>query len=154
MISLSAYLVFQLWYYIYVDNFGVLGFEADRVHDAFRGLCDKFEENRLVVHEKVEHSSSVCEILGVSLDIGQFCTSVTNRRYWRVYDALGYILRVGKCSGEVLEVLIGHCTYCSLVNRKLMSIFSACYAFMRSSYAVCVPLWKSVVMNLKFLEVL
>ena len=61
-----------------------------------------------------------------------------------VRKAAYYLLTMSKVSGQTIEVFLGHCTYCSLVNRDLLVCFSAAYAFIQKHYYKPVPLWTSV----------
>ena len=59
----------------------------------------------LSVHD-LEMSGGEVKALGVELDSRFLRTGVTWERYW-----LGPLLARGKANGEMLEVLVGHCTY-------------------------------------------
>ncbi|CAK0810807.1 unnamed protein product, partial [Prorocentrum cordatum] len=43
--------------------------------------------------------------------------------------------------GRVWEVLLGHLTFCALINRSMMSVFRSIYAFIGKYYATPMPLW-------------
>jgi hypothetical protein len=47
-------------------------------------------------------------------------------------------------TGQELEVLLGHFTFSMLLNRPALSVFNACYSFIRRYYRVRHTLWASV----------
>ena len=52
VITISVELWCLLWYYVYVDNLGVLGASKWLVSDAMDQLCESFEKDALVIHER------------------------------------------------------------------------------------------------------
>ena len=121
-----------LWHYVYADNLGVLGQDADTVRRALDEKVAAFNKLRLGIHE-VELFESKGQALGVVVDCERLCTSITGRRRCRLERALAYALQRGKLSGRDLECLLGHCTYAGLVRREVLSVISACYAFVQAS---------------------
>ena len=59
--------------------------------------------------KKVDGSGGVTE--------GRRMTCLTVRRFWRFGGALRASLRQGRCSGQVLEIVVGHCTFAALFRR-------------------------------------
>ena len=56
--------------------------------------------------------SSIREFtLGVELDGQCLCTKVTHKRFWRVRRALEHVESHRRISGDMLRVLLGHCTF-------------------------------------------
>ena len=49
-----------------------------------------------------------------------------------------------KISGEALEIIVGHATFCALLRRELLSIFSSVYAFIYGHYHDYVAPWREV----------
>ena len=76
------------------------------------------------MHE-VEVFTDAAPVLGVVLDGRKQNTSLTMKRVWRLRRALRAVLRRGRISGQALEVLIGHATYCAMIERALMSCLHA-----------------------------
>ena len=56
---------------------------------------------------------------------------------------------IGKANGEMLEVLVGHCTYAALVRRPVLSVFHGVYRFIQAERGKQVVLWPSVVEELQ-----
>lgn len=54
------------------------------------------------------------------------------------------VLHRKRISGRILEVVLGHITFCCLCNRQLLCIFAAIYKFIRRNYYAPVPLWPAV----------
>jgi hypothetical protein len=54
------------------------------------------------------------------------------------------LLKRGRCSGRVLEVVIGHCTFAALVNHMTLNVFHRVYRFIQSCYWSPAPFWRSV----------
>jgi len=133
----------QLWHFVYVDNFGVIGRSHEGVRQALEGLCDVMSSQGLVMHEK-ELSSNSVEVLGVTLDCASRCTRASGKRFWRVRGALRYLLWKGRCTGSCLEVIVGHCTFLGLIRREILSVFHTVYAFMEANYNIVSQLWVSV----------
>ena len=47
-------------------------------------------------------------------------------------------------TGQVLEIVLGHATFCALTCRSLMSIFNTIYRFIQSNYYCPAVLWRTV----------
>ena len=129
--------------YAYVDNLGILGQDADAVKRALDEKVAAFNKMKLDIHE-VELFERKGSALGVVVDCERLCTSITGKRRCRLERALAYALQRGKLSGRDLECLLGHCTYADLARREVLSVFSACYAFVQASYWERQAMWPSV----------
>ena len=105
----------------------------------------------LAVHG-LELSGGEMKALGIELDSRLLRTSVKRERYWRLYGALSYLLSRGNANGEMVEVLVGHCTYGALVRRPVLSVFHCVYRFMLAERGKQVELWPSVVEELRVLR--
>ena len=79
------------------------------------------------------------EALGIHLDGQRHVTWNTLKRFG-TEGGLSSI-DMSKVSGQIIEVFLGHCTYCSLVKRDVLVCFSAAYAFTQKHYYKAVPLW-------------
>ena len=114
-------------YYIYVDNIGFISIERDLVAELLC-LCEEaFGRRQLVLHET--GLGDVVEALGTVLDGRAHQTRITTKRFWRLRGALTRILTVRRCSGRVLEVIIGHCTFVGLLARESLAVVHTVYAF-------------------------
>ena len=69
---------------------------------------------------------------------------INPKRLWKVRQGIIGLLRRGRCSGRALEVVIGHATFCGLMNRWLLSVFHAVYGFIYRHYHDAAPLWPTV----------
>ena len=74
---------------------------------------------------------------------------MSRESYWRLYEALSYLLLRGKANGEMLEVLVGHCTYAALVRKPVLSVFHCVYPFIGAERGRQVELWPPVVEELQ-----
>ena len=143
----SKKVVNEIWYYVYVDNLGVLGAEKGEV-DAIRNeLKSVFGRLNLTLHAEGLHGGAV-DALGVTVDGGAALTTINVDRMWKIRQGIRGILQRGRCSGVVLEVILGHCTFAALVNRLTLSIFDDCYKFMKANYFTTTKLWPSVIEEL------
>ena len=135
-------------HFVYVDNLGVLSPSRQAVEDGLAELSQKFTAEKLLLHPgEVLHER--IKALGVELDGKSLTSKISPDRFHRVRQGLRCILHRGRCSGRVLEILVGHCTYCGLMNRSLLSVFHNCYKFIRSTYYVSTKLWASVASELR-----
>ncbi|CAK8988362.1 unnamed protein product, partial [Durusdinium trenchii] len=130
-------------FYVYVDNLGVLDTDAANVELAMQGLQQHFNSLGLELHAS-EVSCGAIESLGCILDGSNLKSAVNPKRLWKVHQALTGLLGRGRCSGQALEKVVGHCTFCSLMNRRTLVCFSACYAFIHARYNEVATLWPSV----------
>ena len=129
--------------YVYVDNLGVLGLDRSRVEASLEELQAKFNGLGLQLH-KSEVGSDKLEALGCIVDGKGMKSSITPHRLWKLRQAITGLLRHRQVSGRAVEVLVGHLTFCGLMARPALSIFSACYAFIQAAYEKSLPLWPTV----------
>ncbi|CAK0796853.1 unnamed protein product, partial [Prorocentrum cordatum] len=129
--------------YIYVDNIGVFGSDGRIVASRLEDVWAAFEARGLAVHE-VSTSDSGVEALGVLLDGRRRRTGLTSKRFWRVRGALLALAARRRVAGRQVEAVIGHATFCGLVRRETLTVFSTVYPFIRRHYDEPVMLWASV----------
>ena len=111
-------------------------------------LCEETCGRRqLVLHETV--IGDVVDALGTVLDGRAHQTRIIPKRFWRLRGALTRILTVRRCSGRVLEIIIGHCTFVGLLARESLAVFHTVYAFIRKYYMSTGYLWQSVLEELR-----
>ena len=84
------------------------------------------------------------ETFGTALDCHRHTTSLTGKRFWRLYKALGALLRRKSLTGQALEIVLGHCTCCALVDRRVLSCFHTAYCFVQSNYSSAAFMWPTV----------
>ncbi|CAE7243495.1 pksN [Symbiodinium natans] len=130
-------------HYVYVDNLGVLSMDRSVVESSLSSITETFEQRGLKLHPGEVKSHKV-DALGCRLSGRQCRASLKPARMWRLRQGIRHMLKMRCVSGRVLEVLIGHATYCSLLNRCLMPIFHATYKFIRKHYGERVTLWATV----------
>ena len=130
-------------HYVYVDNLGVLSPHEGVVRGALQDLDEHFGGRGLLLHpQKVgQHETKA---LGTLLDGARLCSRITSDRFHRVRQAIRGLLRRGQASGQTLEIVIGHSTFCALNNRMTMtmSVFSSCYKFIQKNYYNRAALWE------------
>ena len=107
-----------------------------------------FSGGGLDLHELLVESGRQ-KVLGTSIDCSRQAHLLTSKRFHRLCKSISALLRSQRTTGIVLEVIIGHCTCCALIDRRLLSILSAVYRFIRSCYATPTPIWPSVRYELK-----
>ena len=136
------------YHHVYVDNLGVLSRSRELVATGLAELTEPFNQKGLLLHAgEVGHDN--IQTLGVSLDGANLTTSLTPERFHRVRQGVRGLLHRGRCSGKMLEIVVGHCTYCGLLHRGALSVFHAVYKFIQRHYSDTVKLWPSVKVELR-----
>ena len=69
------------------------------------------------------------ELLGIELNCQLGCTRLTSKRFWRLERGLEAAVQRQRMSGEVLSIIVGHCTFAGLVCRQSLSVFKSVYGF-------------------------
>ncbi|CAE8643896.1 unnamed protein product [Polarella glacialis] len=133
----------ELLYFVYVDNIIIVGYAQDEVDRALGKVVEALNRVGLETHEE-ESAKPLAIALGIELDGVKRRTRLTDKRFWRLHAVLTWALRRKKLRGEQLEIILGHCTFAAMVNRNLLSVFSASYKFIRAKYLENCGLWKSV----------
>ncbi|CAK0816207.1 unnamed protein product, partial [Prorocentrum cordatum] len=127
-------------HYIYVDNLGILTCDPAHTASILSDAASRFESAGLVTHEH-EVSVTSSKALGTHLDLVGLGVSLSPSRLWKVRQGVLFALSCRKLPGRVWEVLLGHLTFCALINRSMMSVFRSIYAFIGKYYATPMPLW-------------
>ena len=112
------------FHYAYVDNMGVFAARVDTVADALDEAKHAFESHGLLLHE-IELHPGRADTLGVAVRTRGLFTAPTPKRLRVLRRGLGAFLLLSYCTREIVEVLLGHCTYAALTCRLLMCVFSA-----------------------------
>ncbi|CAK0795079.1 unnamed protein product, partial [Prorocentrum cordatum] len=134
--------------YCYVDNLGVLADDEEYVRKGLTAVTETFGSQGLAVH-KTDVACECGVVLGIEVDGARGRTRPTAKRFWRVRDSIQEVLRRGVCSGQELEVLVGHMTFVVLIRRELLSILQGTYRFVKKLYYEKAPLWQCVKDELK-----
>lgn len=130
-------------HYVYVDNLGIISPHEAIVGEALEQLSPCFDERGLILHPgELQHED--IRALGCSMRGDIMATRITPERFIRLRQAVGALMRRRKISGRILEVVLGHITFCCLCNRQLLCIFNTIYKFIRKHYYSPVRLWDSV----------
>ncbi|CAK0879112.1 unnamed protein product [Prorocentrum cordatum] len=106
-----------------------------------------FEPVGLALHKSESHGGAG-EALGTELDGVRLRSGITSSRFWKLERGLTGLLARGRCSGQALEKVIGHCTFCGLAARGSLSIFHTVYMFISVQYLDVGPMWPKVVEEL------
>ena len=116
----------------YVDNFVVLTQQKGLAYELADRVGQSLRERGLPTHP-VEAGAGL-ETLGWKFSSDHPMVQVTPKRMWKLRLATRELLRVGVCDGRLLERIIGHYTFAGLLQRGFLSIFQACYVFIRKHY--------------------
>ena len=127
---------------VYADNFLSFSTVAGVTSEVIDRVSATLTAAGMVVHE-VERETEDTEVLGWLFEKGHVIRP-TRRRVWRCRLAIRAILAQGRVSGRVLEKLVGHLTFVSLLRRESLAVLSSVYAFIRRSYDAETVLWDSV----------
>ena len=114
--------------YVYVDNLGVISSDKHQVEIALEQVTEHFTAKELLLHPGEVHRSRI-KSLGVELNGTSFTTRVSAERLHRVRQGIRALLSRKRASGRVLQIVIGHATYCALANRRVMPIFHTVYKY-------------------------
>ena len=134
-------------YYVYVDNVGVFGPHVSWCQTVQTALAKAFDDGGLETHEHGIFDSKG-NTLGIDFDLKEFSRGVKGERGWKVREAFLAILRRRRVAGWVIEVMVGHATFCGLSLRGSLCVLNAVYRFIYAHYDIAVPLWNSVVQEL------
>ena len=130
-------------HYVHVDNLGMISTNTGALKEALTQVTNEFYARGLDLHPG-EVAQQGVDTLGCRVDGVNYCTTLKPTRVHKVRQALRGLLIRGKCSGRLLENMIGHLTYSFLMARPLLSIFDRTYKFIKRHYDAKVPLWPSV----------
>ena len=129
-------------HFVYVDNLGILS-TACALNHAFSQVTKVFYDHHLNLRPgEVKHEA--VDTLGCRVDGVKHVTTLKPSRAHKVRQALRGLLQRGKCSGRLLENIVGHLTYSFLMARPLLSIFDRVYKFIKRHYDAKAVLWSSV----------
>jgi hypothetical protein len=115
----------------YVDNFAAFDTAPERVQVAVEQARRALEKHGLPVHEE-ELCTPVTELLGWLVDGRQGRLAPTQKRVWRLRQAIAEVLTRKRCSGQQMQKLLGHCTFVGLVRRESLSCFNEVYRWIES----------------------
>ncbi|CAK0880338.1 unnamed protein product, partial [Prorocentrum cordatum] len=132
----------------YVGNFATVSLDPEVATASCQAIRDVLVARGLPVDEFAPAAPRVIftglDILG---DVGVIRCKVG--RLCRLRQALLGLLRRGYASPLALSAVVGHCTWGMITNRPMLSIFHAVYRFMGQDSRRALPLWPSVVAELR-----
>ena len=79
----SRKVVDEIWYYVYVDNLGVLGANEEEVGAIMKELKTVFGSLNLTLHAEGLHDGAV-DALGVTVDGEAALTTINVERMWKI----------------------------------------------------------------------
>ena len=141
-LSPSGSLVANRKHYVYVDNLGVFDSCPDSVARSLQELDDVFKGPNLLLHPG-EVSATVAKALGTWVHCDKLCSSLTSTRLHKVRAGIRALLKRRKVSGQLLEIVVSHATFCALSSRGLLSLFHSVFAFVQANYYTPTSLWQS-----------
>lgn len=112
----------------YVDNFAVIGHNAKEVQARSNVIAKTLRSWGLTVHEEVEASLD-CDFVGLHMDGKRQTFSIKPSRLLRLRAAIDELLIRNSCSGDIMQILLGHLTWAMLCRRESLSFVDKCYAF-------------------------
>jgi hypothetical protein len=142
-IVLTAGSTGQMRFHLYVDNLGALACSEAEVAETLGESKDQFNRKQLLLRDEEIHQTGGIP-LGVRLNGESKTTMLTEARFWKLRQGIMAVLKRRRISGRLLEIVVGHATFCALVNRLSLSIFHTVYRFVCAHYYVSSQLWSSV----------
>ncbi len=137
----------------YVDNFAVIASSPEVAIEGVQKISAILVSKGLRVHPpegcSLDFTPSSLDFLGMTFRQKHGLLQVKSDRAWRLRFAIDEIIRRKQVSGQLLESVLGHSTWLALIRRESLSIFSAIYPFIKSNYETIVPLWDSVIWELR-----
>ena len=127
----------------YVDNFGVFGTSPAAVNQGLSRIATTLRGFGLTVHEEEEAQMSA-DFVGLHCDGKSGYVSIKPGRILKIRSAVDELLRRQFCSGKLLQLLLGHCTWALMGRREGLSILRSSYAFMHQNLNRSSRLWPSV----------
>ena len=94
----------KIYFYIYVDNIGVLCCCVGPVKRAVKQLKHLFKKVGLDLHGE-EINIGASKALGCCLDGKRLETRIDRDRMWKMHQAIDGLLIMHRCSGRMLEVI-------------------------------------------------
>ena len=87
----------------------------------------------LVFHEETPVSKS-CEFVGIEIDLHLLELKNTWRRVWRLYKAIRCLLRLGRCTSKIMQVVVGHIVHMLSLVPAALSVIARVYDFIEAGH--------------------
>ena len=104
-------------HYVYVDNLGVISPHEALVKSAIQEMEDHFGQTGLLLHPGEVHEGET-KALGTLLDGENLCSKISHECFHKVRQSIRGLLKRRKVTGQMLEVVIGHATFCNLLRSE------------------------------------
>ena len=128
---------------VYVGNIILIGRNRAELDDVMSELIGVLEDDHLHAHERT-FACGQADVIGLEIRASELRVRTSEKRFWRLYKPLGWVLKNKRLSGVLMEKIIGHCTYVAMICRPLLSIFSSVYKFIRAKHREVPFMWTSV----------
>ena len=135
-----------------VDNFCAISESELSARAARDAVWELALKKGLYVHEELCGQDS--EFLGLDVRRSAGKVPLTQKRYWRLHQALKRLLQVGRCSSKCSQKIIGVASWSMLLHRPLRSVFCAVYSFAEGGAAKVRNIWPCVKRELGILQAL
>ena len=132
----------------YVDNYVAISQVPGAARASAREVERSLNERGLPTHAVEEGVGG--ETLGWKFGDNSAEVTMTPRRLWKLRLAVVELLSQGWATGKLLEKIVGHLTFASLLRRELLSCFQATYVYIKKCYHVHSRIWPQVVRELKW----
>ncbi|CAK0825859.1 unnamed protein product, partial [Prorocentrum cordatum] len=137
----------------YCDNHATGAGSPELADGARIAVARQLTADGFAVHEE-EDASLWAESLGFAIDGLTGEVGPTAKRATRLAAAGRWLARRPRITGVMLERFLGHCAFQLMGERSLLSIFGACYRFVRVHYKQKVRLWQSAARECEWLSAL
>ena len=127
----------------YVDNFGVFGCDKTAVNSGLAAISKTLRDWGLSVHEEEEASTSG-SFVGLHFNGISGFMSIKPSRIVKIKSGIDDLLRRQFCTGRVLQLVLGHCTWAMMTRREGLSLIHHSYQFCHKHLDESVRLWPSV----------
>ena len=135
----------------YVDNFGVFGCDKQTVDQGLGRIIKVLRGWGLTVHE-IEEAQLSADFVGLHFNGAEGYVSIKPTRVCKIRSGIDELLRSQFCSGRVLQLVLGHCTWALMARREGLAILSSSYAFVHQNGDKFCRLWPSVRRELSWLR--
>ena len=132
----------------YVDNYIAISQEHGIAGKSAHDVAQALNQRGLPTHDVEDDIGG--ETLGWKFSDTAAQVTMTPRRLWKLRLGVLELLSQGWATGQLVEKLLGHLTFASLLRRELLSCFQATYVFVKKCYHVHSRLWPQVVRELKW----
>ena len=126
----------------YVDNFLCLSQDPKIARRRAEQVQSALEERGLPTHD-IEASVGG-QTLGWEFSEHEPAVHLSRGRLWKYRLGVQELLKRGRCSSRTLEKIVGHLTFAGLIRREFLSIFQACYVYIRRGFSEGTLLWGAV----------